>query len=341
MGRMFQYCEKLKSLDLSNFDTSLVTNMEATFFDCFSLSSLNIKSFNTSSVKIMAYMFYNCKTLTSLDISNFNTSSVTNMSYMFYNCYSLTSLKIEVLNLSKLESTYYMFYLCDSLEYINLTNFNSNITSSSGMFKFCNPNLIYCIDDNKEYQIISELKNFKKSCSDMCTKYYLKKYIKEDNSCIDSCSTEIIYKYDFNNTCLENCPNNTILANDNVSCILIEDNEKNTNKDTTNNSNGKKNLIIIISIVGGVFILTGIIFFIRMCRNKAKKDNKDEPLLQIELPNINTIDDEEVLDEPEGSLGDDFVKIIFNFNQERIEILKSLQASLKDLIISYQKKKQF
>ena len=78
-----------------------------------------------------------------------------------------------------------------------------------------------------------------------------------------------------------------------------------------------------------------------MCRNKAKKDNKDEPLLQIELPNINTIDDEDVLDEPEERLGDDFVKIIFNFNQERIEILKPLKASLKDLIISYQKKKQF
>jgi flagellar basal body-associated protein FliL len=257
-----------------------------------------------------------------------------------------------------------MFYLCDSLEYINLTNFNSNITSSSGMFNFCNPNLIYCIDDNKEYQILSELKNYKKSCSDMCTKYYLKKYIKEDNSCIDSCSTEIIYKYDFNNTCLENCPNNTILANDNVSCILIEDNEKNTtnntsddntsnddikdnnndnnnNKDTTNNGNGKKNLIIIISIISCVFILTGIIFFIKMCRNRAKKDKNNESLLQIELQNINTIDDEEVLDEPEERLGDDFVKIIFNFNQERTEIFELRQTSLKNLIISYTKTKQF
>ena len=85
-----------------------------------------------------------------------------------------------------------MFYHCDSLEYINLTNFNSAITSSSGMFTNCNPNLIYCIDDNKKYQILSELKNYKKSCSDICTKYYSKKYIKENNSCIDSCSTEII-----------------------------------------------------------------------------------------------------------------------------------------------------
>ena len=100
-------------------------------------------------------------------------------------------------------------------------------------------------------------------------------------------------------------------------------------------------MYIIISIVSGVFILTGIIFFIRMCRNRAKKDKNNESLLQIELQNINTIDNEEVLAAPEERIGDDFVKIIFNFNQERIEILKPLKASLKDLIISYQKKKQF
>ena len=78
-----------------------------------------------------------------------------------------------------------------------------------------------------------------------------------------------------------------------------------------------------------------------MCRNRAKKDKNNESLLQIELQNINTIDNEEVLAAPEERIGDDFVKIIFNFNQERIEILKPLKASLKDLIISYQKKKQF
>ena len=59
-----------------------------------------------------------------------------------------------------------------------------------------------------------------------------------------------------------------------------------------------------------------------MCRNRAKKDKNNESLLQIELQNIN-------------------VKIIFNFNQERIEIFKRRQTSLKNVIISYQKKKQF
>jgi hypothetical protein len=163
------------------------------------------------------------------------------MASMFYNCHSLISLKIEELNLSNLKNTDNMFFSCSSLKYLNLSNFYSNITTAAGMFSNCNKNLIYCIDDKKEYRILSELKNYRKSCSDMCTKYYSKKYIKESNSCIDSCSTEIIYKYDFNNTCLENCPNDTILANDNVSCILIEDNEKNTTNNTTNNNTTNNN----------------------------------------------------------------------------------------------------
>ena len=323
MAYMFYNCHSLTSLDISNFNTSLVTDMKYMFQYDVKIKYLDLQYFNTSSVVNMYSMFYSCTSLVSLNLGNMDTSSVTNMAYMFYNCYSLTSLKIEVLNLSKLESTYYMFYNCYSLEYINLTNFNSNITSSSAMFRYCNPNLIYCIDDNKEYQILSELKNYRKSCSDMCTKYYSKKYIKEDNSCIDSCSTEIIYKYDFNNTCLENCPNNTILANDNVTCNLIEDNEKNitnNNKDNTNNGNGKKILIIIISIISGILILAVILFFIvRKCR---KPEIHFPPPPGIELQNIN-------------------VKIIFNFNQERTEIYIPRQTSLKNLIISYQEMKQF
>ena len=221
-----------------------------------------------------------------------------------------------------------------------------------------------------------------------------------------------MYKYDFNNICLENCPNNTILAIDNVTCNLIEDNEKNTtnnnttnnnttnnnstnndttnnnttnnnttnnnttnnnttnndtsnndtfnnntinnntsinntsnnNKDNTNNSNEKKNFIIIISIASGVLILTVIIFFIvRICRKRAINNNNNETLLEHksrkknrtknihphrELQNINIIENEKI-------------KIIFNFNQERTEISKLRQTSLKNLIISYIKRKQF
>jgi len=319
MGWLFQYCEKLQSLDLSNFDTSLVTNMEAIFFDCMSLSSLNIRSFNTSSVKIMAYMFHNCEVLTSLYISNFDTSSVTNMAYMFYNCHSLTSLKIEELNLSKLNNTDNMFYQCTSLKYLNLTNFYSDINTYARMFSNCNSDLIYCIDDTKEYQFLSELKNYRKSCSDMCTKYYSKKYIKESNSCIDSCSTEIIYKYDFNNICLEKCPNNTILSDDNITCNSIEDNKS--------DKNNKKKIILGITIPVAIIVLVAIIIFIIKCPDKINCCKKNQHL-----------NDSDITNSTGGSSSSiNKVKIIFIFNKDKTEISKSPQTSMKDLIDSYLK----
>ena len=49
------------------------------FYNCSSLISLNISNFDTSKVSNMGYMFYNCNGLISLDISNFYTPEVTYM----------------------------------------------------------------------------------------------------------------------------------------------------------------------------------------------------------------------------------------------------------------------
>lgn len=53
------------------------------FNDCRSLTSLDVSQFDTSKVTNMGYMFFNCNLLTSLDVSNFNTSNVTRMDTMF------------------------------------------------------------------------------------------------------------------------------------------------------------------------------------------------------------------------------------------------------------------
>ena len=49
---------------------------------CSSLTSLNLSNFNTSNVVDMESMFSNCGSLTSLDLSNFKTSNVVDMRYM-------------------------------------------------------------------------------------------------------------------------------------------------------------------------------------------------------------------------------------------------------------------
>jgi surface protein len=60
-----------------------ITNTNYMFYDCSSLINLNLSNFNTTNVTDMSGMFYGCESLTNLNLSNFNTTNVTNMSYMF------------------------------------------------------------------------------------------------------------------------------------------------------------------------------------------------------------------------------------------------------------------
>ena len=95
MSNMFYACMGLTSLDLSNFDTSQVTNMSDMFGGCMGLTSLDVSNWNTSQVTNMSNMFNYCTSLTSLDLSNFNTSQVTTMDGMFIGCESLRDIKIN------------------------------------------------------------------------------------------------------------------------------------------------------------------------------------------------------------------------------------------------------
>ena len=54
---MFYKCKRLKSIDLSNFDTSKVTDMGSLFYECSQLIEIKIDNFNTSSVVNMGDIF--------------------------------------------------------------------------------------------------------------------------------------------------------------------------------------------------------------------------------------------------------------------------------------------
>ncbi len=135
---MFGSCEVLKSLDLSNFDTSKVTDMSSMFYGCMYLTSLDVSNFDTSKVTDMSSMFLACKYLTSLDVSNFDTSNVTNMSSMFLNCVALTSIDVSNLDTSKVEDMSYMFSGCSVLASLDVSKFNTiSVTSMNSMFNNC------------------------------------------------------------------------------------------------------------------------------------------------------------------------------------------------------------
>ena len=139
MNHMFNSYSSLTSLDVSNWDTSNVTDMSYMFSQCQSLTSLDVSNFDTSNVTNMSYMFYLCYSLTSLDLSNWDTSNVTNMYGMFYSCNNLASLDVSNFDTSNVTDMNYMFYNCKSLTSLDASNFDtSNVTSMSYMFRRCN-----------------------------------------------------------------------------------------------------------------------------------------------------------------------------------------------------------
>ena len=133
---MFAGCERLTSLNLSNFHTENVQNMMAMFAGCQNLTSLDLSNFKTENVKDMSFMFYSCERLTSLDLSNFNTENVKDMGSMFGLCLRLTSLDLSNFNTEKVQDMSQMFVHCESLQTIYCNNTWTSAESMQ-MFFFC------------------------------------------------------------------------------------------------------------------------------------------------------------------------------------------------------------
>ena len=160
MKYMFSNCNKLQTIDLSNFNTSNVTNMSYMFYQCPYLTPLDVSSFDTSNVTTMYDMFNSCNSLTTLDVSNFNTDKVTNAFGMFsacsqlttliipdgflknvtnagwlvYNCPKLATFDTTKLDLSNCTNAQFCFYRCTALKIINLRFKTSKITDMENMF---------------------------------------------------------------------------------------------------------------------------------------------------------------------------------------------------------------
>ena len=135
MYSMFSGMSKITSLDVSNFDTSKVTNMSHMFNSMHNLSSLNLSNFDTSNVKEMYNMFYDMFNLNTLNLSDFNTSKVIDMRQMFSGVRSLTSLDVSNFDTSKVTDMSGMFLTISSLTTLDVSNFDtSKVTRMNGMF---------------------------------------------------------------------------------------------------------------------------------------------------------------------------------------------------------------
>ena len=258
---LFEFCSSIKSININKINTSKVTNMRYMFEGCKALTSLDISNFDTSLVTKMDYMFAFCYLLTSLNLNNFNTSIVKDMSDMFNQCYSLKILKIDNFDTSSTTDISSMFYNCSSLISLNLTNFELEPTSYYNLFEGCNEKMKYCIDDSKEYDenIIEQIKNFEKNCSDICLTYNKQKFIMEKNVCLDKCSMDKDFKYEYHNLCYEKCPNDTVPTGKNNVCGIDDLDDKVNIK-----------LLIGIIVVSIVLIVIAIIIIFCLRRKKDK-----------------------------------------------------------------------
>ena len=137
-SNMFNGIQEIKSIDLSEFDTSNVSDMSFMFSECINLEELNLKNLKISSVTSLASMFKSCINLKEIDLSNLDASSVTTMSGMFSSCTSLTYINFSNIELGSLKDMSYLFNQSESLSRINLSNLNTEtVETMSHMFSGC------------------------------------------------------------------------------------------------------------------------------------------------------------------------------------------------------------
>ena len=141
MNQMFATWDgvsQLKTINLSSFKTSKVTNMSGMFAGLTELTELDLSNFDTSSVTNMGQMFEGLSKITELDLSNFDTSNVTSMTAMFHNCSSLKALDLSNFNTKKVTSMVNMFLNTTNLQTIYVgPNWSTDGTDIYDMFSNC------------------------------------------------------------------------------------------------------------------------------------------------------------------------------------------------------------
>ena len=116
-----------------------------------------------------------------------------------------------------------LFTSCKNSHYINIYNFED--IPSIGMnniFLETPENLAYCIKNNSQnLNTINSLLDSKLCSLNDCSEYWKerqKKYIKEKNICLSDCTKNILYRYEYDNECYQQCPEGAYSYSDNYIC---------------------------------------------------------------------------------------------------------------------------
>ena len=227
INAMFKNCLSLTSINLSNFDTSKVTIMSNLFYNCKNLEYINLLNFNDIKSPSTSNMFYGISKNAVICIDKNKASSIyniaKNMSCVVISCradWRNVQKKInkktgECLDTCPYNTTpfnnicYSNDELCDSN--CKTCYLNDNIPSSNCSSCYENKFLKNgkCVDTCEDgYKYYDSINNINYCTSDYSCPKSFDKLIPIKQQCIDECQKDSNYKYEFNHTCYQECPNN-------------------------------------------------------------------------------------------------------------------------------------
>ena len=145
MEHLFNGLKKVTDLNLSGLNVREVNNIGSLFVRNPGLISLNLSGWQLDSVHDMSYMFNQLHALNTLNLTGFTTKNVVNMNHMFNECHNLTTLDLSSFDTRNVTDMNNMFRDNFALKNLNLSSFNtSNVTNMAEMFR--HSGVIYPLD---------------------------------------------------------------------------------------------------------------------------------------------------------------------------------------------------
>lgn len=143
-GLSFYNMTNLKTVEVSDLNTSNVTDMSNYFSKCVALDGLGvnlplpmgIKYWDTRKVESFDNMFFRCNSLMTLDLRHWNTQKVTHMSLMFAECTKLSSLNLEGWDTRSVSVMVGMFTNCKNMSSLQLGEGFGRMQDSVGSVDF-------------------------------------------------------------------------------------------------------------------------------------------------------------------------------------------------------------
>ena len=116
----FKNCRSAKELDVSDWDVTLVEDMQGLFEGCEEVTSVgDLSLWKPYNLRHTARMFSYCKNLTDASIWHFDVSRVTDMNHMFNYCEKLENMDVSSWDVSKVTDMSYMFCHTNNEDIVN------------------------------------------------------------------------------------------------------------------------------------------------------------------------------------------------------------------------------